>query len=47
MDTPPLRTEAIAELERVLKWLRDDEPLPMAGVVTAKLALRLLGKKPR
>lgn len=47
MPSEPIRSEAIAEIERVLAWLRADEPLPMAGCVLAKVSLRLLGKRPR
>lgn len=43
----PLRSEAIKEIERVLSWLRADEPLPMAGCVLGKTALKLMGKRPR
>jgi hypothetical protein len=47
MDKPPLRTEAIAELEWVIAWLKADEPLSIAAVMLAGIAARLKGQRPR
>ena len=46
MDKLDLRTQAIADAEWVLAWLRNDEDLLVAAVVLATIAKRLKSGKP-
>lgn len=43
--TKAVRADAIAQIERVLAWLENDEPLPVAGCTLLSVALTLMGKK--
>jgi hypothetical protein len=45
MPTDSLRAQAIADTEWVLAWLKNDEPLSVAAVSLAAIAMRLTGKK--
>lgn len=47
MDRPSLRSEAIADLEWVLAWLKNDEDLLIAALMLAGVVARLRGKKHR
>lgn len=41
----PNREQAIADVEWVLAWLKNDEPLPVAACALTAIVLRLTGKR--
>ena len=43
--TKAVRADAITQIERVLAWLENDEPLPVAGCTLLGIALTLMGKR--